>query len=240
MSFYTTSPERMTEALARAQLHWQQANAGKAQGKAAFTIALSREAGTNGAAVARLVGEHLGWPVYDSELLQRIADDLGVRRSLLDNIDERQRGWLEERLAGLFVASEVSESAYFRHLMETILSLAKIGSCVIVGRGATKALPLDTTLRVRVMAPLEHRVAAVSREHGISREAALARVQTTDRNRNHFVKDHFQMDPADPANYDLLLNAERFTVEECAELVIAGLERLSSRPAPSSSPSKNA
>jgi cytidylate kinase len=238
--FYNTSPERMTEALANAQLHWRQANEGKAQGKAAFTIALSRESGTYGAAVARQVGERLGWPVYDSELLQRIADDLGVRRSLLDNIDERQRGWLEERLAGLFVASEVSEFAYFRHLLETILSLAKIGSCVIVGRGATKALPLATTLRVRVIAPLEHRITAVSREHGISREAAAERIQTTDRNRNRFVKDHFKMDPADPTNYDLLLNAERFTVAECADLVIAGLERVSGRPASSASTSQKA
>ena len=83
----------MTEGLARAQLHWQtsQSNVKK---PAAFTIALSREAGTYGAAIARQVGDRLGWPVYDSELLRRIADDLGVRRNLLDTVDERQpTGW---------------------------------------------------------------------------------------------------------------------------------------------------
>ena len=98
-----TSPERMTEALARAQLHWQQSDESRAPGKVAFTIALSREAGTYGAAVARQVGDRLSWPVYDSELLRRIADDMGVRQSLLERIDERQRGWLEECLSALSV-----------------------------------------------------------------------------------------------------------------------------------------
>jgi len=223
--FANTSPERITEGLARAQIHWQssQSNVNK---PVAFTIALSREAGTYGAAIARQVGDRLGWPVYDSELLRRIAEDLGVRRTLVDTIDERQRSWLEECLAALSPAPEVSEFTYFRHLMETVLSLAKIGSCVIVGRGATKALPFETTLRVRVVAPLEHRAAAVAREHGVSLAAATERVQITDRNRNRFVTSHFKMDATEPTNYDLILNAARFSVAECADLVIAALETL--------------
>ena len=33
-------------------------------------------------------------------------------------------------------------------------------------------------------------------------------------------------DPTDPAGYDLILNSGRFTVDECADLIIEGLRRL--------------
>ncbi len=55
---------------------------------------------------------------------------------------------------------------------------------------------------------------------------ATARVENTDRERNRFITDHFQIDPLDPAHYDLILNAATFSCAECADLVIAALERL--------------
>ena len=111
-------------------------------------------------------------------------------------------------------------------LVETLLALTTQGDCVVVGRGATKVLPQATTLRVRVVAPVEQRVEAISREHGISREEAARRVEATDRARERFVKEHFQVDPADPRNYDLVLNVARFSLEECVALIIAALNCL--------------
>src|SRR6516164_4473380 len=62
----------------------------------ALTIAISREAGTRGAAIATEVGKKLEWHVYDHELLERIAQDMGLQASLLESVDERQKGWLRE------------------------------------------------------------------------------------------------------------------------------------------------
>jgi cytidylate kinase len=222
--FRTSSPIHLTEALMQANQHWHLHHKPEEAKNPALTIALSREAGTYGAAIAREVGNRL--PVYDSELLQRIAEDLGIRRNLLESVDERHVGWLTECLEGLSSAPALSQSAYLRHLLETLLALAARGDCVIVGRGATKVLPLATTLRVRVVAPLEHRIEAVRREHGTSHEEAARQVDTTDRERDEFVREHFHMDPTDPRNYDLVLNVARFGKEECAGLIIAALDPL--------------
>jgi cytidylate kinase len=221
----------MTEALVRANQHWQirhqEESAGTEKTTAtAFTIALSREAGTYGAAIARAVANRLGWPVYDSELLQHIANDLGVRQTLLSSVDERHVSWLSELLEGLSPHQGVSQYTFMRRLLKTLLSLAAHGNCVIVGRGATKVLPLATTLRVRIVAPREHRIGAVQREHAASRHEAARRVDATDRERNEFVREHFGMDATDPRNYDLLLNAARFPIEQCADLILAALDRL--------------
>ena len=216
--------------MARVHQHWEaRRGEGRLPGntiQTAFSIAISREAGSYGAAIARAVGDRLGWPVYDRELLRHIADNLGVRRTLLESLDEKQVSWLSDCMSGLFSGSTANESAYFRHLAELLLSLASHGECVVVGRGASFIMPLATTLRVRVVAPLAVRANAVQREHGVTLKEATSRVETADRERNRFVVDHLRMDPTNAANYDLVLNVSRFSIDECADLVLAALDRL--------------
>ena len=119
----------------------------------------------------------------------------------------------------------VSESAFVRHLVQTLLSLSTHGACVIVGRGAPHVLPPVTTLRVAVVAPREDRVANLALQQGVSRHEAARRVETIDRDRLGFVKDHFGKNAADPTNYDLVLNSMRFSRAECADLVLEALHR---------------
>ena len=218
--------ERLTEALIRANAHWQTQ---RRKPERALSIAISREAGARGSSVAREVGRRLGWTVYDHELLESIAREMKVRASLLESVDEKHKSWLEERVEAFSAIPYVSENAYVLHLIETVLSLGTHGECVIVGRGAAHILPAATTLRVRLIAALDDRAQAMSREWNLSHEEALRRVETTDRERIRFVKDHFHKDAADPGCYDLVLNASRFSVAQCAELVVAALHQLQHR-----------
>ncbi len=228
-----STSERFAEAMERARRQWRtQRHVETAGGvppapsPAAFTIALSREAGANGTAVARAVGERLGWVVYDRELVQHIAVDMGVRGSLLESVDEKKRSWLAESLEAFASGPAVSEAAYARHLVETLLSLGAHGRCVIVGRGAAQLLPAATTLRVRLVAPVEDRVGAVCRRFGVPPEEAKRSVERADAERVRFVKDHFRKDPTDPRQYDLVLNASRFDVPQCVDLITEALHRL--------------
>jgi cytidylate kinase len=227
-----TSSDHLAEALTRAQHHWQLRHQEEGSAGAGpttppvFSIAFSRQAGTYGAAIARAVGERLKWPVYDRELVQRIADDMGVRRTLLQSVDEHRVDWMAECIEGFSAGKLVSQASFIRHLVEVLLALAAHGECVIVGRGATAILPRATTLRVRVVAPLDHRISAVQEEHCISREAAAKQVEATDQERDRFVQNHFQRDSANPANYDLILNAARFSVAESVNIVLTAVEQM--------------
>jgi cytidylate kinase len=195
----------------------------------AFTVAVSREAGSGGAAVAREVGWRLGWPVYDNELLTHLAGELRVDVHLLEGVDERPGSRLVEFVEAFAATAAVTEVTYFRRLLKLLLALGARGDCVIVGRGAMIALPVDTTLRVRVVASEEDRVAAVGREHGLGHDEAARHVASRDRERRRFIKDHFHKDLTDPLLYDLVLNASRFSVDECAALVIEALQLLQAR-----------
>jgi cytidylate kinase len=196
----------------------------------AFTIALSREVGAGGTSVASEVGARLNWPVYDHELIERIAREMNLRTALLESVDERRLSWVEECLESLSsLGRPLSENAFVRHLVQTILSLGAHGECIIVGRGAAQVLPAESTLRIRLVAHLEDRVAAIMNERRLGRDEARRWLEVTERERQQFVQDHFHRDPADPREYDLVLNTSRLGYGGSAELIIEALHRLSAR-----------
>jgi cytidylate kinase len=191
-----------------------------------FTIALSRQAGVHATAVARELARQLGWTAYDQELLQKIADEMGLRRHLLEGVDEKHGNWLRESLQQFVSVPAVSETSYVRRLIETILSLGAHGHCIIVGRGAAHLLPAKTTLRVRLVAPLDYRIAAFSKEQQIDAAEAARRIDKIESDRNQFIKDYFHIDHADPANYDVVLNMARLGVGGCVAVIADALARL--------------
>jgi cytidylate kinase len=227
-----SSSERLAEVMERTRLQWQARRRAEAELSApliiapsAFSIAISREAGTHGTAIAHAVGKCLDWPVYDRELLQLVAADMGLRTSLLERVDEKRPDRLHEFFGTFTSARAVSDSAYVQHLFGVLLSLAAHGDCVLVGRGAAQVLPPATTLRVRLIAPKEDRVEAIRLRFGIDHREALRWVEKTDLERTRFVEDHFCKDPNDTHLYDLVLNSLRFSVQECAELIVEALHR---------------
>jgi cytidylate kinase len=213
--------ERRREAGAREEAAMQE--------QPAFSIAIGREAGAGASSIAQEVGRRLGWTVYDRDLVERIAQEMGLRATLLESLDERHTSWLSESMQQFLSTTAgpyVSESAFFRHLAETILALGTHGECVIVGRGSGMILPAERTLRVRLVAPVKDRVARTAERLGQSLEAAAQHVQSLDHARARFVRDHFRKDPEDPRNFDLVLNTSRFSVHACADLIVDALHRL--------------
>ena len=69
----------------------------------------------------------------------------------------------------------------------------------------------------------------VMRQRSLSKRDAEKWVEATDRERAAFIKEHFRKDPTEPRQYDLLLNASRWSVMECADLIVDALGRLESR-----------
>ena len=208
--------DHVVEALA----HLNRYASSKQGTKQALSIAVSRQAGSRGAEIARAAGQQLGWDVYDHELLTRIAGETGLHARLLERLDERYINWLESVLNSFSAQSTPAEGPYLKHLLELLASLSKAGHCVIVGRGAPHILPPETTLRVRVVAPKTTRVTNVEQSRHLSGAEAERWVDQTDAERDRFIWKHFRRDPTEPANYDLVLNSGRYSVAECAALIV--------------------
>jgi cytidylate kinase len=188
-----------------------------------FTITLSREAGTPAAEIARLVGERLGWPVYDRELPAYVARELHVSLSAVEEIDERGQSWLLECLEAFRSRSELSEGRYFRCLLVVIRTLGAQGRSVLVGHGAEHILSPRSTLRVRLIGEREDRISAFSRHFHLDRHTAARQVEEINRQRDRFIREHFHADPAKARHYDLVLNTSQWSPADCADFVVQAL-----------------
>jgi len=219
----------LTQALLRSGQHWQtQKQKENVEAAPAFTIALSRQVGARGNSVATEVGARLGWPVYDRELMEQIAQKMDVRVQLLQSVDEKRVGTIQELIESFMALPRANQDMYLRHLLDTIFSLGSHGECIIVGRGAAHILPPATTLRVRLVGNLDDRIAVMMKRLNLSRLEA-DRLEAMDLERNRFVKEHFHKDLTDPLGYDLVLNSSRFSDRECVDLIVLALRHLQQR-----------
>jgi cytidylate kinase len=191
-----------------------------------FTVTISREVGALGGSVAAEVGRRLHWPVYDREILDKIAEEMRRPSFHLEAVDERPGHWLEECLSALVNQYHVSSDTYFKYLLAAVRGLGAVGRCVLVGRGANFILPEASTLRVRLVASPEDRLEVMARRLGVTPQQAAPRAEATERQRLGFVRRYFQRDATDPHHYDLVLNLSRLSVGEAADVVIEALRRL--------------
>jgi cytidylate kinase len=178
------------------------------------TICVSRQYGARGAAMGRLVAERLGFRFYSDDLIHDIAEQAHVRQQVVESLDERVQDGIAEWVAGLIRRGVFAPSDYLRNLSNVVLTLARHGRGVIVGRGAHFLLDRKTTLRVRVIAPLELRVARIVKRDGLAE--ARAKVLRIDGERVAFNRQHYDADIGDPNHYDLVVNAGTLGVEGAA------------------------
>jgi cytidylate kinase len=196
-------------------------------------ITISREVGSGGSSIARLVAAELGYQLYDREVIEYIAARLRAELRHVQAVDERAPSAVEEILRGALERAPTS-ATYRRLLAEVMRELAARGRAVIVGRGGVCLLP--QALRVRIMTPFEVRVARVAELENLDEATARRRVAELDRQRLAFGRRHFQCDLDAPALYDLVINTARTSLERAAGLIIAAAEQLaagSPRPAES-------
>ena len=183
-------------------------------------ICVSRLVGVGQAAVTRPLGERLGWPVLDRELLDAMAGDDRLRQRIYRTMDQRDLGWWESAVRAAMIGEYVRDD-YFHRLTETLLSLARQGSCVFVGRGADLVLPRDCGLRVRLVAPLEARLGWLGESRGLTAPQARAEIERVERQRAAFIRGHFGVAADDPLRHDLTINLEQVTPAQAMELVLA-------------------
>jgi hypothetical protein len=189
------------------------------------TICVSREYGARGGEMGRLVAERLGFRYYAQELVHDIAEEAHVRQQIVESLDERVQDGISEWVSGLIKRGVFAPSDYLRNLSKVVLTLGRHGNGVIVGRGAHFILAPKTTLRVRVIAPLEVRVARIAKRDGIPIDEAQAKVIRIDAERVAFNKQHYRADITDPTHYDLVVNAGTMGVDGAAEQTIQAFRK---------------
>jgi len=108
---------------------------------------------------------------------------------------------------------------------------ASRGNVVIVGRGAQIILrEIPGVARVRIVAPKDIRVKRIMERLNFSKEEAEDYAHKYDHERENLVRSIFQSDPQDWSLYDVIVNTERFSAGDAAQLVIDAVEKIEKVP----------
>ena len=147
-------------------------------------IAISRQHGSGGRQIGKLVSEQLHIPFYDKEIVREAVCQSGLCAEQFDGADLRGAGnGLYSIVPGVPFELPVKDTLYLAQ-REAICNLAAGGPCVIVGRGACEVLkgrlPL---LRVFIYADMETKIRRVVEEYQELPENAEKRLYAVDKKR---------------------------------------------------------
>jgi cytidylate kinase len=185
-------------------------------------VTISRAVGLPAYKVATLLHEKLGWPLFDRDILQVMAGNDEYRRRLYANMDGRDLGWLEGFVRGLAL-SRYERDDYFRRLTQTVLSIARQGRAIFVGRGTSFILPSHVGLKVRLTAPKDYCLESFARQKNLKPDQAARQAAQIEEDRAKFIRKHFYAEWDDPTMYDLVANMAHFSIEETVDLILSAL-----------------
>ena len=175
-----------------------------------IVVTISREYGSGGRYVGKLLADRMHLPFYDKELISLAAKESGLSSAYIVKNDEIMASskYKDNNDDRLFVAE-----------VKVIKDLAK-HSCVIVGRCSDYILK-DTknTLKVFLYSDMDSKIKRAVKYYGISKEKAEKQIESINKKREKHYKYYTDRAWKNPNNYDLMLNVDLLGVEKCVELI---------------------
>ena len=184
-------------------------------------LTVSREFGSGGGRIAKMVAEKLGWKLLDGALIEAIARTAHVDPGVVSHFDEHVESWLSRMnrkamrstaLAGGVVPEESSmfDPDTMLELTRQIMEQAYAdGDCVIVGRGAQCILQKKPgVFEVFIYAPLRDRVQRLRSRLGPGVNIEQ-RVRTVDAERMQYLQQKFGQVWNNPHLYDMMISSHQ-------------------------------
>jgi cytidylate kinase len=199
-------------------------------------VTISREYGSGGGEIAARLARQLGWRLVDHEVVAQVAQALGVSEAEAESHDEHVDSLAMRLLSGLSIVQtpipigvpvplDIDSDSYDQARRAAVLGAAATGQVVIVGRGAQVLLAgRPDVLHVRIIAPLDARIAYVMRREKLDHPAAAARIGHKDQDRVHFLQGVHQRNPTDAHLYDLVVNTGAIPLDQVVDLLVGALE----------------
>lgn len=193
-------------------------------------VTVAREYGSGGGVIARAVAEALGWTLFDGTLLNLLGSSGSVEAEAINRYDERVDSWWRRfnhdglRAAAILAGLNPEDALFGAEAiagltLEAILEAARIGNCVIVGRGAQCVLQgREEALHVFIYAPCENRVsrvqARVEPHHNVDKL-----IRSTDEQRASYIRSFYGRDWKDPYLYHLMINSQ-IGINKAARMIV--------------------
>lgn len=204
-------------------------------------ITISREYGSGGRLIGKLVAEELGYEFYDKEIIDLAAQESGLSPDFIKKTEQNlSSGFLYNLLLGTSYSGTASNAAQsiaggqilplvdqvFNAERKIILDLGKKGNCVIVGRCAdyilsnSQDINQKDLLNVFVYADVEDKLQRIEELYHEPEQVAKKNILQIDKRRANHYNTFTENTWGDRKNYDLMINSSTAGIEGTAQIIM--------------------
>ena len=160
-------------------------------------ISISREHGTNGKEIGRLIAKKLNISFYDKEEIKEFA----IKNNMINH------NWSEEELYDNYLSLDTSKEAIINQ-SKVIKEIANKEDAVIIGRCADYILSENKNLiKIFIYAPLDYKIKNVMKNYGDNEKQAKKHILDSDKTRATYYGVIANKVWGDKNNYDLCIDA---------------------------------
>lgn len=195
-------------------------------------ITISREFGSGGRTIGRMIADRLGIPFYDKELVDQVALESGFAPKFVEEHGEHSPGtslfsyaFAPQGVPGIM--NGLSTADFLWNVQcSVILQLADKGACVIVGRNADYILKdREDSLHVFLYADMDFRADRIVRLYGESEKSPENRLQEKDKRRRVNYQHYTGRTWGMSQNYDICLNTGVLGIEQCVDIIVNAINK---------------
>ena len=190
-------------------------------------ITISRQYGSNGRHIGRVLAERMGVHFYDKDLLKLVQENCNIPYEELTKVDEKVASQWRFPVDDAFQMQgryryEPMNDVLFNEESELIQKLADQESCVIVGRCSNYLLKdMKDHVSVFIYAPLEARVRTIMDRSGIDKKDAELLVRKIDKERRYYYNYHTDEKWDDLTQYDICIDSSKFTEDQIIDMIMS-------------------
>jgi len=195
-------------------------------------LTVSRLYGSGGSEVAAIVAKTLRWSLLDNDVVDAVAARMGLSAAEVQAREERVPSLVERLTSAMAMGSQewVSPMASAKRptdeqLIEVthrvVMEAIANGPVVLVGRGTQEMLAeREDTLHVFCYAPRKALIARTMQREGVGADEAARLVDDTNKQRDQWVRLHWERERRAHEIFDLSVNTERLGIQGAADLIV--------------------
>jgi cytidylate kinase len=194
-------------------------------------ITISRQFGSGGKTLGKMIADQLGYTFADSDIIQEIAREANVSEQWVEAF-EKEAGTKLSRMISSMISQRwidrilkdergyLDEQIYLDYLVLIIAKMADEGKAVILGRGSQYILnDHPDTFHVLLIDELENRIKFMVKYYQMDEKQAARIVLAEDKRRLNLYSKLGKKDYDNPSLYHLVINMNRFSLEKATTLV---------------------
>ncbi len=181
-------------------------------------ITISREYGSGGRYVGKLLAEKLGVKLYDKQIILEAAKQSGLSEEYVKE-NEQKISKITELNNGYYSGLSTADELYLAE-KKVIEEIADRESCVIVGRCADFILKdRNDVIKVFIYSTMEDKIKRAVKFYNLDEAKAEKEIEKIDKLRANHYSYYTDRQWKDFSNYDVCINSDKKGVEETAQLI---------------------